>query len=83
MTFEDWKATRERVQCVNIIEDQFGYLPEGAEAAVVYDPGVVAELKDGRYFTHIGRSEYTGTLDELEQRLWDEHAKHEVGGCES
>jgi hypothetical protein len=68
----------------DILEDHFGYVPENVLTVYVYDgAGVLCSLKNGQYFTHIDRSEYTGTLDAVERRLWDEYAKNEVGGCES
>jgi hypothetical protein len=79
MTFDKWRETRSRVNDNAIIEDAFGYIPVGSYSALVYDPGVIAILPDGRYCTHIDRSGYTGTLDEVERRLWDDYAKHEVG----
>ena len=86
MTFEDWQATRHQATIGlehDILEDHFGYVPDNVQSVWVYEAGVMAELKGGQHFTHIGRSEYTGTLDEIERRLWEDHAKHEVGGCES
>jgi hypothetical protein len=83
MTFEDWRATRHQATQGlehDILEDHFGYVPDNVLTVYVYDPcGVLCSLKDGKYFTHIDRSEYTGTLDAVERRLWDEYAKREVG----
>lgn len=81
MTFEEWQATREPADqgLENwILEDHFGYVPNGVVDVLCYATGVMAELSDGQYFTHIGRSEYTGTLDAVERKLWEEHAQHEV-----
>lgn len=83
MTFEDWRATQHQATMGlehDILEDHFGYVPEGVQSVWVYDEaGVIARLADGQYFTHVDRSEYTGTLEEIERRLWDDYAKHEVG----
>jgi hypothetical protein len=82
MTFEDWQATRHQATMGlerDILEDNFGYVPDNVLTVYVYDPvGVLCSLKNGQYFTHIGRSEYTGTLDAVERKLWEEHAQHEV-----
>ena len=82
MTFEEWQATRKSVAPAavqGVVENHFGYVPDNVISAYEYDPGVLVALKDGQYFTHIGRGEYTGTLAAVEQKLWDEYAKHEVG----
>ncbi len=82
MTFEDWRATRQQATQGlehDILEDHFGYVPENVQSVWVYEVGVMAGLKDGQYYTHIGRSEYTGTLDDIERALWEDHAKYEVG----
>jgi len=83
MTFEDWRATQHQATQGlehDILEDHFGYVPENVLTVYVYDgAGVLCSLKNGQYFTHIDRSEYTGTLDAVERRLWDEYAKNEVG----
>lgn len=83
MTFDDWRATRAQATMGlehDILEDHFGYVPENVLTVYVYDgAGVLCSLKNGQYFTHIGRSEYTGTLDGVERRLWEEHAREEVG----
>ena len=82
MTFEDWRETRHQATQGlehGILEDHFGYVPENVQSVWVYEVGVIAGLNDGQYYTHIGRSEYTGTLDEIERRLWDDYAKQEVG----
>jgi hypothetical protein len=82
MTFEDWRATRHQATQGlehDILEDHFGYVPENVQSVWVYEVGVMAGLKDGQYYTHIGRSEYTGTLDDIERALWEDHAKYEVG----
>ncbi len=83
MTFEEWQATRKRVAQVevqgSVLENHFGYVPDDVISVYEYDPGVLVALKNGQYFTHIDRSEYTGTLDAVERRLWDDYAKHEVG----
>ena len=81
MTFEDWQATREAAQMGLepwIVDDNFGYVPDGVKKVWCYDCGVIVELKDGQFFTHCGRSEHAGTLEEVERRLWDEHVTHEV-----
>jgi hypothetical protein len=82
MTFEEWQATRAPAQQGlehGILEDHFGYVPENVLTVYVYDgAGVLCSLKNGQYFTHIGRSEYTGTLEGVERRLWDDHVKQEV-----
>jgi hypothetical protein len=82
MTFDDWRATRNHATQgleKDILEDHFGYVPDNVLTVYVYDgAGVLCSLKNGQYFTHIGRSEYTGTLDAVERRLWDEHVKGEV-----
>jgi hypothetical protein len=83
MTFEDWRATRNQAtQSLehDILEDNFGYVPDNVLTVYVYDgAGVLCSLKNGQYFTHIDRSEYTGTLEAVERRLWDDYAKREVG----
>jgi len=83
MTFEDWRATRNQAtQSLehDILEDNFGYVPNNVLTVYVYDgAGVLCSLKNGQYFTHIDRSEYTGTLEAVERRLWDDYAKREVG----
>jgi hypothetical protein len=82
MTFDDWRATRHRATIGlerGILEDHFGYVPDNVRTVWVYEAGVLAELEDGSYFTHIDRDEYAGTLDEVERRLWDEYAQKEVG----
>ena len=86
MTFEEWQKTaveRTGSPSVAIMENHFGYAPDNVMAVLVYDPGVIAWLENGQFFTHVDRSEYTGTLADVERRLWDDWAKHEVGGCES
>ena len=85
MTFEEWQKTRQPAQQGlerDVVEDHFGYVPDNLLSVYVYDPGVLVALKDGQYFTHIERSEYTGTLEAVERRLWDDYASHEVGVCE-
>ena len=86
MTFDDWRATRNQATMGlehAILEDHFGYVPDNVLTVYVYDgAGVLCSLKDGQYFTHIERSEYTGTLEAVERRLWDDYASHEVGVCE-
>jgi hypothetical protein len=82
MTFEEWQATRKAVAPAavqGVLENHFGYVPDDVISVYEYDPGVLVALKNGQYFTHIERSEYTGTLDAVERRLWDDYAKHEVG----
>jgi hypothetical protein len=83
MTFEDWRATRNQATTGlehDILEDNFGYVPNNVLTVYVYDgAGVLCSLKNGQYFTHIDRSEYTGTLEAVERRLWDDYAKREVG----
>jgi hypothetical protein len=82
MTFEEWQATRKPVAPAavqGVLENHFGYVPDDVISVYEYDPGVLVALKNGQYFTHIDRSEYTGTLDAVERRLWDDYAKHEVG----
>ena len=82
MTFEEWQATRKAVSPAavqGVLENHFGYVPDDVIGAYEYEPGVLVALKNGQYFTHIGREEYTGTLDAVERRLWDDYAKHEVG----
>lgn len=82
MTFEEWQATRKAVAPAavqGVLENHFGYVPDDVISVYEYDPGVLVALKNGQYFTHIDRSEYTGTLDAVERRLWDDYAKHEVG----
>jgi len=82
MTFEEWQATRAPAQPGlerDILEDNFGYVPDDVLTVYVYDPGVMCSLKNGQYFAHIGRWDYTGTLEAIERRLWEDHAKHEVG----
>jgi hypothetical protein len=82
MTFEDWQATWHEVAIGlehDILEAEFGYVPVDVVAVYVYDwAGVVCELRNGQYFTHIDRSEYTGTLAEIERRLWEDYAQAEV-----
>jgi hypothetical protein len=82
MTFEEWQATRRPIAQVgpayDALKNHFGYVPDDVISVYQYDPGVLVCLKDGQYFTHIERSEYTGTLEALERRLWEEFAKHEV-----
>ena len=84
MTFEDWRATRNQATQGlehDILEDNFGYVPDNVLTVYVYDvAGVLCSLKNGQYYTHIGRSGYTGTLEAVERRLWEDHAKQEVGG---
>jgi hypothetical protein len=82
MTFDEWRQTKEPAQQgleTWVVEDHFGYVPKDWVEVLTYDPGVIVELRDGKYFTHIDRSEYTGTLEEMEERLWDEYAQGEVG----
>lgn len=83
MTFEEWQATRRSIAQVgpayDAMQNHFGYVPDDVISVYAYDPGVLVALKDGQYFTHIDRSEYTGTLRAVERRLWDDYAKHEVG----
>lgn len=85
MTFDDWQKTGKTKDSgfAGLLDNTFGYVPENVTAVLVYDPGVIACLQDGQFYTHVDRSEYTGTLDEVERRLWDDYAKNEVGGCES
>lgn len=82
MAFEEWQATRKAVAPAavqGVLENHFGYVPDDVISVYEYDPGLLVALKNGQYFTHIDRSEYTGTLDAVERRLWDDYAKHEVG----
>jgi hypothetical protein len=82
MTFEEWQATRKAVAPVgvayDVLKNHFGYVPDDVIGVYEYAPGVLVALKNGQYFTHIGRSEYTGTLEGVERRLWDDHVKQEV-----
>jgi hypothetical protein len=83
MTFEEWQATRRSIAQVgpayDAVKNHFGYVPDDVISVYEYDPGVLVALRTGQYFTHIGREEYTGTLDAVERRLWDDYAKREVG----
>lgn len=80
MTFEQWQKTgRTRDKnFTDLLENTFGYVPDNVLSVLVYDPGVIAWLEDGQFFTHVGRSEYTGHLVDVERALWDEYAQHEV-----
>ena len=83
MTFEDWRSTRNQATLgleKDILEDNFGYVPENVLTVYVYEPcGVLCSLKNGRYFTLVRQEQYTGTLEAVERRLWDDYAKQEVG----
>jgi hypothetical protein len=85
MTFEEWQKTGRTKDSdfTDLLDNTFGYVPDNVIAVQVYAPGVIAWLKDGQFYTHVERSEYTGGLYDVERRLWDDYAKHEVGGCES
>lgn len=82
MTFDDWRATRNQATQGlehDILEDNFGYVPDNVQTVYVYDgAGVMCCLTNGQYFTLIDRSEYTGTLEAVERRLWDDYAEQEV-----
>ena len=80
MTFEEWQQTARTKDSnfTELLENVFGYLPENVMAVRVYDPGLIAWLEDGKFFTHVERSEYTGVLYDVERRLWDDFAKAEV-----
>jgi hypothetical protein len=82
MTFEEWQATRKSVAPVamqGVLENHFGYVPDDVIGAYEYEPGVLVALKNGQYLTHVRDSECTGRMDAVEQRLWDDYAKREVG----
>jgi hypothetical protein len=82
MTFEEWEDTRVRAQDGFkewLMRDNFGYVPAGWQEVWTYAPGIIVRLDGDTYFTHIGRSEYTGSRGDVERRLWDDYAKHEVG----
>lgn len=78
MTYEEWLATERQHTDLSVVEDAFGYVPDDAVAVVTYQPGEAVILRDGRWYTHVDRSEYTGTADEIRKVLWDEYAKYEV-----
>ena len=80
MTFEQWQKTGRTTDknFTDLLENTFGYVPDNVVSVRVYDPGVIAWLEDGQFFTHVDRSEYTGHLFDVERRLWDDFAKHEV-----
>jgi hypothetical protein len=80
MTYDEWVATEIVVDdksLFSVVEDNFGYVPESTVAAHFYCPGVLVRLANGSYFTHIDRSEYTGTLQEVREVLWRGHASIE------
>ena len=79
MTFEEWQKTKSTESDTSILDNHFGYTMPECQSVLVYDPGVIACMKDGSFFTHIGRQEYAGTLAEVERCLWDDYAKQEVG----
>jgi hypothetical protein len=82
MTFEEWQKTaveRDATGFSDIIENRFGYVPDDVRSIRMYAPGLIAALSSGQFFTHVDRSEYTGTLEAVERRLWDDYARHEVG----
>jgi hypothetical protein len=86
MTFEEWQTARQSLSLADgrgAVENRFGYVPDDVIGVYTYDPGMPVALKDGQYFAHIGREEYTGTLAAVERKLWDEYAKHEVGDAGS
>jgi len=80
MTFEEWQKTGRTTDknFTELLGNTFGYVPDNVIAVQVYDPGVIAWLENGQFFTHVDRSEYAGTLADVERRLWDDWAKHEV-----
>jgi hypothetical protein len=78
MTFAEWVKTAERKTDLSILENAFGFEVENAVAAIVYDPGVVAELSDGQFFTLLYTNEYTGTREEIEKVLWEDYAEKET-----
>jgi hypothetical protein len=78
MTFAEWVKTGQRTTDVSVLEESFGYPVLNAVAAILYKPGAIAELPNGEFFTHIGRSEYTGTREEIEKVLWEEYAEMET-----
>ena len=79
MTFEEWQKTGRAAdpEFTHLIDNAFGYVPDNCIGARLYDPGIIAILPDGQFFTHIDRSEYTGKLDEIERRLWEDYASRE------
>lgn len=78
MTYDQWVATERTHNDLSVADTAFGYVPDGAVEVVEYSPGVMVRLKDGKYFTHVGRSEYTGELDVVRRRMWDEYAEIET-----
>lgn len=79
MTYDEWLKTERQHTDLAEADNSFGYVPDGAQTVVRFDPGVAVILGDGKWYTHIDRSEYTGTADEIRKVLWDEYAQHEVG----
>lgn len=79
MTYEEWLSTEKRHANFAVAENALGYKPEGCVEVIEYSPGVILRLQDGSYFTHVGREDYAGTLDEVRVALWREYARPDSG----
>jgi hypothetical protein len=81
MTFEEWQDTRAVTEDFGWALDAFGNIDDDTsdwQYVVEYDPGVIVRLKNGQYYTHVVRDEYTGDLETVERHLWEDFASHEV-----
>lgn len=84
MTFEQWQKTGRTIDSdfSHLIDNAYGYVPDNCVGARMYDPGVIACIGDGTFFTHVERSEYSGALADVERALWDEYAERECRAWE-
>ena len=84
MNYDDWLRTERHHADITVAENAFGYVPGDIDnpikSVVVFDPGVAVILQDGTWFSHIGRSEYSGTGDQVRQALWRDYANDELNG---
>jgi hypothetical protein len=79
MTFEEWQKTAQRiVNDFDLSNASEGFGLSNVVAVVRHQPGDIAELADGTYFTVFDRDEASGTLEEVQRALWAGWAEWET-----
>ncbi|MBI2736612.1 MAG: hypothetical protein HYX38_08735 [Rhodospirillales bacterium] len=78
MTFEQWQATRRRVEDMRN-DEVYAYDFDGP--AYIYAEGQILINEDGTLLVIVANDDWHGAaLDVAERYLWENWAKYEVGG---
>jgi hypothetical protein len=82
MTKSEWQSTMRVTDDFDWAKDVFGNCDEDTSDwahVLEYESGIIVKLKDGRFYSVIGNTDYTSnSLSVVENHLWHDFASHEV-----